>query len=207
MIETAESLCVRVYRRSGLKEIAEATLQCDTVILFAHWRGYSVETSELETYFEAVASRLQKNSGHPVGRVLGPIPRTAFDLAIRLNSIIMDGQLLQFFPSDIAEAGKSSPILGRTLSRDLIDELLEGTLPPGNRVELYDGLHTLAEFERSIYQGFEGELEIAMCYSKILATFLDMRRRGKIRHLHWPDLVLPLAAIRLSSRILKIYGG
>jgi hypothetical protein len=108
-----------------------------------------------------------------------------------LNAAITSRGILAALPTSIAQAVRRSRALEETLCRDVLDEALNGLIQPGNRLELSDGLHAPGEIESTIDKNFCGELDLALCNSSALATFIDLRREGRIRHLHWPDYLLP----------------
>lgn len=95
-------------------------------------------------------------------------------------------------PTAVASAARRSRSIGRTLCRDMLDEYLCGFLAPGNRLEFFSGLCTPAEVDRAISAQFRGELDLALCHSEALATFLDLSRGDQLRHLHWPSLLHPV---------------
>jgi hypothetical protein len=100
--------------------------------------------------------------------------------------------------------------LGTTLCRDLIDEGLNGLVEPGNRMEFADGLYAPSDVEGALWLGFNGELDLAMCNSVALATLIDLRRGSQLRHLHWPQYVLPepqYLKVAWTLREMAAHGG
>jgi len=203
LIGTALELGGKVYTQIGLDEVAQATAQCDTVILLAHWRGAGVNPGELRQSRDEWFEVWSRHREHPVVALLGDVPPDAVTLAERLNRLIERGDLLSSLPASIGVAARQSATLAQALSRDLIDEIFATILPPGNRIELYDGQHTPAAFEQSIDVDFEGEIDLATCNSQVLATVLDLRRGDRIHHLHWSDLVDPLPQFVLIRFALR----
>jgi len=202
LIQTALKLGAMVYTRAGLREVAEATARCNTVILVAHWRGASVHPEEVRGVYAQLVQVCDRKQTHPIVELIGG-HRDPDTLTERLNTVIANGSLLPYLPTAIAAVARKSNTLSQTLSRDLIDELFADVLPPGNRVEFYDGQHTPAAFEEAIDRSFEGEIDLATCRSEVLATFLDLRRQNRIHHIHWPDLVDPFPQYVLIGAALR----
>src|SRR5262249_9420346 len=127
-----------------------------------------------------------------------------------LNSAIEDMRLLDSLPKTIIAVARRSRSIAQTVCRDLLDEYLNGLLVPGNRLELFSDLCTPAEIDRAIFAEFYGELDLALCHSEALATFLDLRRGDRLRHLHWPSLVHPapqLLKVSATLELLAEHGG
>jgi len=205
LITTAQRFGARVYESATLADLADATRNCHTVILFAHWRGAKVVDSDILADAEVLSHKLRQ---HPCFQGSHASDRpTLIDI---LNGAIEDMRLLDQLPSAVAAAAKRSRSIGQTLCRDLLDEYLHGLLAPGNRLELYSGLCTLDEVDRAVSGTFHGELDLALCHSEVLATFLDLRRGDQLRHLYWPSLLHPtpqLLKVRAALELLAGEGG
>ena len=100
-------------------------------------------------------------------------------------------------------AGLNSVSVGRVLCRDLLDEALDGLIRQGNQIDLFDGLHSLGAAEAAIWQGFCGEIDLALCNSVAFSTYIDLRRNNRVRHLHWPDLIDPIPQFLLIAETLR----
>jgi hypothetical protein len=68
---------------------------------------------------------------------------------------------------------------------------------------LFSGLCTPDEVDRAIFAEFDGELDLALCHSEALATFLDLRRGDRLRHLHWPTLLHPVPQLLKVTATLE----
>jgi len=207
MIKTASELGTGIYQRAMIRDLADATARFQTIVLFAHWRGAMLRPRDLFGEIAAVINRMER---HPVLQRVKPACRDLKGLVDALNEAIEEVTLLDSLPGSLGQAGRRSRTVGQTLCRDLIDEGLSGLVAPGNRVELFDGLHAPAEMETALYSGFSGEIDLALCNSEALATFLDLRRRNIIQHIHWPVVLHPLPQLLKVEKTLQLmarYGG
>ena len=207
LVSTARDLGARVYETATLSDFAAATNCFQYVVLFAHWRGAMFRQSDITGDIAAIFERMDQ------ARLLSNIRSKRRDpdaLVDALNEAIAEMTVLDQLPGAIAETGRRTRALGQTLCRDLLDELLFGLTLPGNRIELFDGPHDLNEMESALWISFSGELDLALCNSVALATFLDLRRQNTVRHLHWPDLLSPLPQflkVRKTLELMAAYGG
>jgi hypothetical protein len=205
LINTAHEFGVRVYERANKIDLDNATRSCRVVILFAHWRGAKVEASDLLAEPELILASLKR---HECFR--GARTNNTAGIVDMLNGAISDMRLLDDLPATLAVAARRSRSIGQTLCRDLIDEYLSGSIVPGNRLELFNELCTPDEVEQAIFVDFNGELDLALCHSEALATFIDIRRANRVRHLHWPNLVHPgpqLLKVTATLKRLAAEGG
>jgi len=207
LMETAGDLKVNVCRAAGLQEFASATGSFETVVLFAHWRGAIFRREDFRAPLSEVLDRMS---------TLPPLRRASTEcsdwaeVVDHLNAAVDGFELLKCLPPSIITAATNSHAIRQTLCRDIIDEVFSGLAAPGNRIELFDGLHSMAEMESALSPGFSGTLDLALCNSEAFAVFLDLRRRNQIRHLHWPVQVLPLPQIlkvEWTLGVMAIEGG
>ncbi len=204
LIETAGRVGARVYRRAGLREIAAASGAFRTVILIAHFPGIMVRP---EDFPNGVAPVLRRIAAHPLLRDHVRAGGDANQVADDLNRVVADRSLIAGLPRAVAQAATRSRAVGSVLCRDLLDEILENDIKPGNRVELFDGLHTLAEIEEAISALFTGTLDLALCNSDAISTFLELRRNNRLRILHWPDYVFPVPQIvKVEAALRRMQG-
>jgi hypothetical protein len=207
LISTADQLNVRVYQGATLNDFKDATAYFRSVILFGHWRGAMFRKDDLLRETDTIIERLRQ---YPQLRGIRPSSVDADGLVDDLNRAIENLTILDALPKIIAETGHRTRAIGQTLCRDFIDEAMRGLIVPGNRVELFDGLYSLGAMERALYCGFSGSLDLELCNSEAFATFIDLRRGNRVRHLHWPSVVHPLPQIlkvEATLRIMAQYGG
>ncbi|MBX7086686.1 MAG: hypothetical protein K1X70_09675 [Leptospirales bacterium] len=205
LIRTALELGCTVVRSARLTDLANATgSNYDTVVLFSHWRGAFLEEQDIIGDLDVIRDRLPEFVGVE-GSSGG-----ANQICKAMNRAIQDGTLLSRIPdASIVNAGRSDHAIGKALARDILDEVLSGLVIPGNRIELGDGCHSPLAFASAVGESFRGVLDLAMCNSVILGTFLDLRTQNKIRHLHWPDLLLPapqMTKVEAALRLMEAEG-
>jgi hypothetical protein len=202
LITTAQRLEVRVYERATRSHLEDATRRCRIVVLFAHWRGAKINASDLLAEPELFSKKLQQHPSFSNSRLTDT--QSVVD---SLNGAIEDMRLLNELPPAVEASARRSRSIAQTLSRDLLGEYLCGLLAPGNRLELYDGLCTPDDVDRTICPEFSGELDLALCHSEALATFLDLRRGDRIRHLYWPGIVHPLPQLLKVAATLELLAA
>jgi len=207
LMKTAAELGAFVRAAATLENFAEATARYDVVVVLAHWRGAIFRSSDFSGGVDAIRARMQRSA---VLRNVKTADSGAQALADALNAAIGSGVLLDGLPEDLAGMAKRSRVIGQTLSRDLVEEELSGLVMPGNQLELADGLRSPAEIEDAIAIGFCGVLDLAMCNSEALGTYLDLARGNVIRHVHWPDYLHPLPPLLKVEKTLQLmaaWGG
>ena len=190
-----------VYTRAGKADLQHATANCRVVVFVAHWRGAVVGKADVLAAPELLA-RATELAAHPVLRTLASASNIR-TLLSEMNAFVERGDVIQHLPPDIAAVARTSRPVAFTLARDVLDGAFEGLLRPGNRVEMFDGLHTAGDIEAAIAPDFSGELDLTMCNSVVLATLLDIRRGDTIRHVHWPKLVDPLPQYVMIADALR----
>jgi hypothetical protein len=205
LIDTAHRLGARVHEQATLADLRNATLDSKVVVLFAHWRGAKIDRDDLLAKPEVFWEKLRK---HP--RFRDSYAGDVLSVVDALNKAIEETRLLDELPPVLAAAARRSRSIGQTLCRDLLDEYLDGMLRPGNRLELSGALCTLGAIDEAIFAEFEGELDLALCHSEVVATFLDIRRGDRLRHLYWPSLLHPvpqLLKVAATLELLAKEGG
>lgn len=207
LIRTADMLGARICQRATIEDFEDVTASLRSVILFAHWRGAMFRKDDLIGDVNAIIDRLSRE---PDLRAIRPTSQDADGIIDALNRAIENLTILSTLPKVIADSGLRTRAIGQTLCRDLIDDLMTGLVAPGNRVELFDGLHAMGTMESALYGGFSGELDLALCNSEAFATFLDLRRGNSVKHLHWPSVLHPvpqLLKVEATLRIMAQYGS
>jgi hypothetical protein len=83
--------------------------------------------------------------------------------------------------------------------RDLLDGWLHGLIEPGNRLELFDGLHARSEISHAISPEFTGVLDLTICTSTYLGDYLGRAAAQRFRTVQFIELQDFLeASIRIS---------
>jgi hypothetical protein len=209
LASTASNFGAKVYRRATIRDFAEASVAHECLILLAHWRGATYLPDDLLAAPQEIVDFVEGGS-HPVLALLQGTEARVLALTDALNRAVSNGSIQALLPPSVAAMARPSKTLGKTLSRDMLDDVFEGLLAPGNRVELFDGLHSPADMEAALCQNFNGVLDLATCNSEALAIYLDLHRGNTIRHLHWPDLIDPVPQYILIAETLKrqaVFGG
>jgi hypothetical protein len=202
LIATAGALGAVIHREARLQDFAQATANATVVILLAHFRGFDFAEEDLIASREDLIRAIETRA-HPVLSYFRPRlsqPESWVDV---LNEAVMNRDLLSYLPSPLRDSGELSVAIGRVLCRDLLDEALQGLVKTGNQVDLVDGLYTLGAMEAAIAQGFSGELDLALCNSEALGTYIDLSRGNQVHHLHWPDLIDPVPQLLLIAETLR----
>ncbi len=83
-------------------------------------------------------------------------------LAQIFNRLLDNNHLVPFMP-EIIQRMKQGFSLRRALCRDLVDETLAGGIIAGNRLELFDGLHSPKVVNVALRPEFYGTIELAIC--------------------------------------------
>jgi hypothetical protein len=202
LIAIATGLGASVYREASLVDLSHATESTDVVIVLAHFRGFNFSVQDFIGSFDRVTAAIKARSNPMLG-YFENVPNQALAIVDAFNEAVMGRKLLPYLPSGLRDAGRLSEPLGRVLCRDLLDESLDGIVRPGNQIDLFDGLHSLGAVEAAISSGFRGALDLALCNSIALATYIDLRRNNSIPCLYWPDLIHPIPQFVLIGETLR----
>jgi hypothetical protein len=197
----AEARGARVYRRATLADLGQATRGSRLVILFAHQKAATYShTDQLDP--DEVRVRLAKP---PLSAVVTP-PATELvgDMVDALNEAVRSRRPLQLVGDDLSHAGFASEAVGEALSRDLIDEQLDGLVRAGNLVELSDGLHEPGAIAAAIDPAFVGEIDFTTCNSSVMAAVVDMRLGRTVHVFSRSAEILPGPQILLACTALDL---
>jgi hypothetical protein len=89
---------------------------------------------------------------------------------------------------DAVDEVAEHPVTRSARRRDALDALFQGLLRPGNRLELYDGLHSKEAVEAAIAPTFEGVIDLTTCTSTVLADHVSAKRRFRLRTIQFPTV-------------------
>jgi hypothetical protein len=190
LIAIAERLGVHVVRAATLEDLRRCSAQFSTLILFAHWKGSTIYLRDVRAHVLSIGSALRSTT-HPLSQWLvdefsrsAPYAKTASRKEFArqflnfVNILIESERVLHAVPGLLPERLLTlfgeSPLFSKTMSRDLLDEAL--SIEPGNKLELFDGLHSPGVVEQTIAASFRGTLELAGCQSAVLASFIRNKR-------------------------------
>ncbi len=188
---------VRVLRGATLADVAAATRESRTIIVFAHWRGPEivrddiVATEPLESWLarasasseplaDTIAQALRRDIDEPPAWHFWNRPRPRS--LVEILSDVVDAPLREAEVTSAHVDGVRECVLTtHSRRRDQIDRVFTGLLRPGNRIELYDGLHDCPAFEAAIDRSFTGCLDLTTCSSSVLADHVLRKRRNLVR--------------------------
>ena len=178
----------------------------ELLIVFAHMTGAFFTPAHFKD-----SNALRAQFADPAGPFAGsPAPDSDEELSEALNEAIRTRSLLALLPDPIRSDGEASVARGQALCRDLIDGWLAGFAEPGNRIELFDGLHEPGQFADAIAPGYFGEIDLATCVSTVIAAVIEMRTGSRIRISSRHMLTVPypeFEATREALRLLAQSGG
>lgn len=195
MLEAVGPLQVRICTGATLADIGHLSSECDVLIVLTHWKGSEVTFQDLRPgcSLEAIAERARERST-PLACWLAsraqnhtrwwaalagckpPSPVALLQKCIRIG---WRGEATQ----DVVDGRSALPITLAAWRRDELDAMLAGLLAPGNRIELFDGLHAKEQFEAAISRRFDGFLDLTTCISTVLGDYVSRQRRGALRML------------------------
>jgi len=198
-----------VVQRARLADLAVASSKSDVLIVVAHWRDWAVSAHDFTANALTVHRRLQTAGFGDITAIPERRTPSLAEIAASLNTAIENGEVVRRCAPDVATGGINRR-LSTTLGRDALDELLGSLIAPGNRVELYGGLHTPGEFDAAIDVNFSGELDLSTCSSFALATLISMRRGSRVSLIHTLDEIDPLPCclqIAAALSFMAAHGG
>jgi hypothetical protein len=200
LIDFGTTLQASVFTSATLNDLADASRSCDVLIILAHWRGWEVSDTDIADAIGAVTDRLV-DAGIEEFRDTRCLSRR--DIARLLNRLIDNGTLLRRLHPTLADVA-SHEAIRTALARDVIDETLGAMIVPGNRVELYDGLHTPGAIDDAIAADFRGDIDLSICTSLVLASLISKRRRERVHVVHTVDPIDPLSCCVMIAEAMKV---
>jgi hypothetical protein len=180
------------------------------LILFAHWLPHTLHIHQVHNLegLRSTVLRLASQSGH-LQQVLSKVFSahtetisedtflTSKHIALSLKLL---NQLLEAFiwSSERTEILPENLVIAREaigyINREHLDVCAEGSILPGNRVELSDGLYSAEEFRSAIPSKFTGVLDLTVCNSVRLGEVIKKTRTCScIAHANPVDLDFHLA--------------
>jgi hypothetical protein len=191
MIDIAREAGATVHLEANLACVAAETRRSDVVILFGHWKDGMIQKSDIDAstngnapgaspaILEPLLEKLRAQPQCTLSRALlktfpVPPPRDAAGIAAWINCTL----LAKVIEGEFDEFGMvASPETLVCRRRERLDLVLGDLMRKGNRVELADGLHSMAAFNDAISGTFAGILDLTTCTSICLASFIE-RTRG-----------------------------
>lgn len=201
LIETCTRLRLTAQPRATLDDVRAASATHRVVVILTHWKGSDVlfdDVSKHCTESDVVGRARSRDS--PLSRWLveridpprswwrrlGRRKSRTRPLSALLHDAVNNGPDTHASGHGLA-APFALPVTGRASRRDELDRILDGLIQPGNRLELFDGLHSPQTFTQAIDPKFAGWLDLAACTSTVLGDYVGRSRRGRLRVLQFAD--------------------
>jgi hypothetical protein len=141
-----------------------------------------------------------------LGRELESAKNQRERLAVILNEAVTAAEVPEENPEECATPIIEMPITTWSKRRELLDQLFAGLIEPGNRLELFDGLHGKIAIEEVISSDFRGVLDLTTCTSAPLADFIGTKRDYCLRTVHFDCVQSPMWAATAISTTLKLFA-
>jgi hypothetical protein len=209
LLEIAEKLNIQLFRSATIEALGRATQTKQVVILFAHWKGPEIlnddfivppnatkfaaevhgSESPLADWLRSRFSEIETSNGgrgllswssisRALRRTKRPVKTVREVLNDALHTPLVDNNRNQIIGVDEVLEHNVSRSARR---RDEIDRLFASLLRPGNRLELFDGLHSKEQIEAAIAPTFGGILDLTTCTSTVLADHISKKRHKRLR--------------------------
>lgn len=207
LCEFARACGYAIFQRATLEDLRVACGHNTLVIVSAHWKGSRVLMRDFLPGWEAVFRHMLTVPSDPVGALLASrfshIEHLLLDdIREALNIIIRMQQLKPYLPAGLDGTVAAGDLIMEAIAREMIDLAFCGALRRGNCLELFDGLHSLAQIEQVIGPDFKGVLDLSCCTSSVLATYLRMDRNDEPVIIGGDALVIPAPHLRMVHWVL-----
>lgn len=231
LMQVAKERNIDVKGEATLDMLREVTRTHRIVILFAHWKAYELLAEDLiqpvnsRAFFERanqdpttkecwLCHQLQRFvAQEEIGdtrstRRWWQLKSSRTD---RLSLFEILSEAIPLYSNDIPnDADGVDRVLESELTRlsrgrDHLDKVFYGLLRPGNRLELFDGLHSKEDVETAVWSGFSGILDLTTCTSTILADYIANRRRQQVRTVQFRTVQEFLWAAKCVSIALTLF--
>lgn len=209
VLDLASNSGAAVHRDATLEDIRSITEDKQIAIVFAHWKGPEVVFEDLMWHDGALPYLTRLADKHDDFSIW---LRSRLDLAgsdtSKLAQVLEDSLNYNAQGSTSAEGAH---ILQHCTSshatvREQLNRTFKGLLRPGNRLELYDGLHTKEELEQAIAPTFSGVLDLTICTSTIPADYIAARRHHAMRTVQFEYEIEFVWAAACMPGTLKLFS-
>jgi hypothetical protein len=215
LIDMASALGVEVRTRATLLTVQEVTTRRRLIVLFAHWKGPEILAQDLKNPILAqeLLERVRSDEttlGRWLQTRLEEQSLQNFSTANRFNlrrwitypwarhrdldlvEVLTGALALQRSDLEDKRDGVDfvleSDAARLARRRDQLDIIFHGLLLPGNRLELFDGLHNKECVETALWRDFEGLLDLTACTSTILGDYISAKRKQRVRIVEFPTV-------------------
>jgi hypothetical protein len=209
LAERARTLGCEVRQAATLADLTAAARPGRILIVVSHWKGAAFMNDDFLPDLEAELSLRLEGRSEPLAAwlraalqpspsllglwrksPLGPRPALRAAITARIREPPPDGvgRMVELATTRAASR------------RELLDQWLAGLVRPGNRLELFDGMHT-KEAVAEAMAGLEGGvLDLTVCTGAYLGDYVGSRNKNRFRTV---QALLPQdpteAAARLSA--------
>ena len=190
LAERARALGCEVRQAATLADLAAAASAERTVLLISHWKGAAFLNDDFLPGLEAELDGRLVGRSEPLAvwlrgalqssvALLGlwhrpPLsPRTALRAAVRTR--------ITEPPPDGIQQLIELPTTKASRRRDLLDQWLEGLVRPGNRLELFDGMHGKEAVVEAMAGLEAGVLDLVVCNAAYLGDHIGQQTRHRFR--------------------------
>lgn len=194
LTEVAARCGVEVIEHAALSDLGASAADSAIVVVIGHWKGADVKVSDLLTPDAQAFVNCLVDSSDRRERWLREALESRTPFAV-LDHVVEHGwpPAIESNPSSRVTL-VASEFTRRARRRDEIDAMFSRLLRPGNRLELWDGLHSWQAVESSIGSGFSGVVDLTTCTSTYLADHIDAARKSAFRIVQFPNEIDPTLA-------------
>jgi hypothetical protein len=209
LARAAIALGCDVRERATLADLGATARGDNVVIVMSHWKGPEFSNDDFLAPFEnALESRLAAID-HPLASAIvkSMQPQRSWLPFFNLKPLSARAAVRQSLDAAIAEtqtAGDCHYELDatrRARRRALLDTWLHGLIRPGNRLELFDRLHGVADVSSAISPRFTGVLDLTVCTSTWLGDHLGHAAAQRFRTVQFIE---PQDFLDASMRIRQV---
>jgi hypothetical protein len=193
---------------AGLADLVAMTREKHLVILFAHWKGPEVLYDDLiqPSDYDAFLSQAAQSSTS-LGKWIASELRKRRSDASHDTLLNILNEALDECLSSIGDGGSivlEHAVTRNAQRREELEQLFPGFLRAGNRLELFDGLHSKEVVESQVAPDFRGILDLTACTSTVLADYIAARRRHQLRTVQFPDVLEFIWAAKAVAGALQL---
>lgn len=208
MLDEARAGGAQIYEEARYADLMEATTRSEIVVLFSHWKGPRIVEGDIAgsapaAFLERLADTDTKAGEAVKAYIASSPPDDLFALRGDLNDFIDNHRAKQ---SDTDGFGLAAlPFTHQSLNREVLDDLFDGLLRPGNVVEFTDGLYSREMIARAVAQSFTGILDLTTCTSTFLSDYLSRPARGRYFSVQFDEKQNPAVASLVLTQVFELH--
>jgi len=211
LVEKAQALGCDVRTAATLLDLSAAAREAKVVILYTHWKGGDFSNDDFLPGLEAKLQDKLAGIDDPLAVWLRAAlkPQSAW-MGLRRRPAMSAREALRRCLNSRIEAGTPcfSELASTTASRrrEKVDLWLADCVKPGNRLELFDGLHD-KEAIAAAMKGFAGILDLSACKSTFLGDYLGRSSNQSFRTVQFLEWQYPNEAALRAGFVLDAANG